>query len=242
MRLRTCIILILLTCGIAAHADATYEQMQVKAGRLFDQDDWIPAGALYNFMIHERPTVADNYGRAVVAAYAAGDTLAPMQYLSGALESHIPLDSVLTKVKTYAFGKSRAGLYERFMLNASDTYPWLARALEPYLLQYYTSRRNGQEMVHYANRLLQGLPGNPGFLSILAEGYMIDNKYDKAAQAWTDIINAHPDNFDALVNLASYYSLTDRPEQALTYFRRAKAIHATPYIESQIKALTKPEK
>lgn len=230
----------LLAASLTARADATYEQMEVKAGRLFDQDDWIPARALYNFMMHERPQVADNYGRAVLAAYASGDTASAMQYLSSALEAHVPLDSVLTKVRTYAFSKSRASVYGRFMLSASETYPWLARPMEPYLLQYYTSRRNGPEMIHYATKLLQGLPGNVGFLSVLAQGYMLDGQYEKAVQAWLDILTAHPDNFEALVNLAAYYAQTGRPDQALAYYRRAAAIRSTPYIEQQIKLLSSP--
>ncbi len=234
--------IIILICaagiGLSARAEATYEQLQVKADRLFDQDDWIPAGALYNYMIHERPKVSDNYGRAVVAAYAASDTVAPLQYLSLALQAHVPFDSVLTKVRTYAFEKSRASVYERFMLRASKMYPWLARPLEPYLLQYYASRRNAPQMIHYAQALLQGLPGNPEFLSVLAQGYMLDNQYDKAVQTWMEIINTHPDNFTALVDLATFYNQSSRPAEALPYFRRAEAVRPTPYIRQQIKSIT----
>lgn len=223
-----------------ARAEATYEQMQLKADRLFNQDDWIPAGALYNYMMHERPTVADNYGRAIIASYAAADSVTPMQYLSRALEAHVPLDSVLTKVKTYAFAKSRANLYEQFMLRASEVYPWLARPLEPYLLNYFTSRRNAPEMIRYATTLLQGLPQSAHFLSILAQGYMLNDQYDLAADTWIRIIDIHPDNFDALINLATYYQLTSRADEALPYFRRAYALHATPYVAEQILRLTTP--
>lgn len=222
---------------LSARSEVTYEQLQVKADRLFDQDDWIPAGALYNYMIHERPEVSDNYGRAVVSAYAASDTVAPLQYLSLALKAHVPLDSVLSKVRTYAFAKSRAYDYERFMLHASEEFPWLERPLQPYLLQYYTSRRNAPEMIRYSLALLQGLPDSLEFMSILAQGYMLENRYDKAVQTWLTIIDAHPRNFDALVNLATYYDLTGHPAEALQYFRRAESLSPTPYIRAQIEKI-----
>lgn len=239
---RFCIIILALCACFTASADATYEQVQVKAQRLFDQDDWIPAGALYTFMMHERPEVTDNYGRAVIAAYAASDTIRPMEILNAALSAHVPLDSVLAKVETYAMVKSRANLYQRFMLQASREYPWLERPIEPYLLRYFTSRRNGPEMIHYAQILLRGVPENVGFLSILADGYMLDDQYDKAVETWQSIIEFHPDNYQALINLATYYNQAGHLDQALPYFQRAAALRPTPYIEQEIRKIEQKAK
>jgi len=239
---RLCITLLVLCAYFSSRAEATYEQVQVKAQRLFDQNDWIPAGALYTFMMHERPEVTDNYGRAVVAAYAANDTLRPMDILTSALSAHIPLDSVLAKVETYAFAKSRANLYQRFMLQASRQFPWLERPIQPYLLRYFSSRRNGPQMIHYAQILLSGLPGDVGFLTTLADGYMIDSQYEKAVETWLTIIDSHPDDYPALINLATYYDQSGHPDKALPYFRRAAALRPTPYINQQIRKITKKEK
>ncbi len=235
---RLCIILLALSACFSLRAEATYEQVRVRAHYLFERNDWIPAGALYTFLMHERPEVTDNYGRAVVAAYAANDTLRPMDILTSALSAHIPLDSVLSKVETYAFAKSRAGLYERFMLQASRQFPWLERPVQPYLLRYFSSRRNGPQMIHYSRILLNGLPGDVGFLTTLADGYMIDNQYDKAVETWLAIIETHPDNYLALINLATFHDQSGRPDEALPYFRRAAALRPTPYIDGRISAIT----
>lgn len=232
---------LLLLCVLAipglAAAQADYEQMQVKADRLFSYDDWIPAGALYNYMLAERPTVADTYGRAIVCASAAGDSLRSMQLLAQAQEHHVPLESVLRNLESYAFAKSRAGIYEAFLHQASSHFPWLERPLQPYLLDYYTFRRNGPEMVRYARIMLAGMPTSPRYLQALAQGQMLMGHTQEAIEAWRQILAQHPADFDALVNLAACLALTGKPDEALATYRQAYAVRPTPYVAQRIAQL-----
>jgi len=235
---RELIILILsLVCGFVASAQSKYDNAKVKADRFFHYKEWGSAAAMCNLMISERPELSEPYGRGIVAYEMLGDSIRPMELLEKAMRYGVPLDSVLTRVQRQSYAVGRGSMYERFMLQAARENKWMERPLDAYLLRYYSSRRNGPQMVTYAQKMLKGAPRNIGFMLTLADGYMLIDRPDAACDAWHKILDIDPRCFDALLCLANIADIGDKSNEALAYFRRAYEVKATPYISSKIKAL-----
>ncbi len=231
------IVIIFLACASGAAAQSKYDNAKVKADRFFQYKEWGSAAAMCNLMISERPELAEPYGRGIVAYEMLGDSVRPMELLEKAMRYGVPLDSVLTDVQRQSYAVGRGMMYERFMLQAARENKWMERPLDAYLLRYYASRRNGPQMVAYAQKMLKGAPRNIGFMLTLADGYMLTGQTAAACDCWRRILDIDPRCFDALLCLANIADLEGRRRQALEYFRRADEVKSTPYISSKIKAL-----
>ena len=212
----------------------SFEKAGERASRFFANKEWASASAVYTYMLDLRPADASIYGRAIVSAAEMADTTATMQLLNRAMKAAVPLDSVLSAVQDVSFEVGNGNFYERFLLRAAHTYPWMSRPIDSYLLRYYTFRRNGPRMVEYAQKMLRGVPYDTTFLSILADGYMTDGDLTQAARTWERILVLDPDNYSALLCLANYHNLSGRPDLADPYFRRAAAIRPTPYVATRL--------
>lgn len=237
------IFLTLIAVALSASAmqgQGTFETTQAKANRFFEHQEWASAAAMYNFMLQEKPNDSDIYGRAIVSTEMLGDTLRSQELLTDAMKYGVPLDSILNKVRRYSFMQSKGDMYEQFMLSAIQHNPWLQRPIDSYLLRYYVFRRDGKQMIAYANKMLSGTPGNVPFMQDLAEGYMIDGQPLEAVNTWQQILVIDPKNYLAILNLANYYDINHQNNQALTYFRKAQEIKSTPYVDAAIRRLSHP--
>lgn len=227
-----------MAAGIAA-AQISYENTKAKADRFFVNGEWASAAAMFNFMLLENPKDADTYGRAIISTELLGDTLRSMQLLTDAMKYAVPLDSVLSKVRTYSYQQCNAEMYKNFMLDAVRHNPWMERPIDAYLLQYYTQRCDAPMMIAYADKMLAGTPGNINFLTIKAQGYMLNGETQKAVDVWNHILSLDPDNYDAILCLANYYDLSHDYAQALPYFEKARALRPTPYVDNAIRNIKK---
>ncbi len=231
-------ILAAIALALAAQAQVSYQNTEAKADRFFDHQEWASAAAMYNFMLQEQPKRADTYGRAIVATEMLGDTLRSMELLTDAMRYGVPLDSVLGLVRQYSFQQAHGDMYEQFLLDAVRHNPWLERPIDAKLLSYYAFRRNGVQMVEYADKMLRGTPDNISFLQDKAEGYMINNQPQAAVDTWQRILQLEPHNYIATLNLANYYDINGNREQALKYFRQARDMRPTPYVDQAIRRLS----
>ena len=76
-----------------------------------------------------------------------------------AMNYAVPLDTLLSDVRGVSLSTGSPDMYEQLLLKARDTYPYLARAFNIRLADYYQFRTNGPMMVEYARRLLTTTPG-----------------------------------------------------------------------------------
>lgn len=224
----------------AAWGVNSYPQLQEKAQRAFDHAEWASAAALLDLMLEEKPDVADTYGQAIVTNAMRDNTAEEMRLMQKALDNHIPFDSVFSRVGQWSFHLGKTHLLERFLKDTRDHYPWMQRTINGYLLKYYTFRRNGQEIVIYSNIMLSGSPGNIGFLTSLADGYMLLGMENNGVETYRSILEADPENLNALLSLGNL--LAARPDResrvkAVGYLERAYARKPTPYVEAKIKEL-----
>lgn len=226
-------------CATCCMAQNTYETTKAKADRFFTYREWASAAATYNFLLKEKPDVPGTYGRAIVAYEMLGDSIRSMELLDQAMNNGVPLDSVLINVRDRSFQIGQGHLYEHFMLSAASTHSWLERPLDAYLLKYYAFRRNGPQMVAYADKMLRGTPRSVPFLLTLADGYMLNNQYAEAIDTWKQIIEIQPDNYTAILNLANLYDMKAQYATALEYFRKAADIRRTPYVDNAISRLSR---
>ena len=157
MKLKFFIITIALAAATAAAAD--YGLTARRADRNFAFGEWAQAGALYELMLDERPDSAGVYSRAIVAASMLGDSARCASLLERAMAHSVALDSVVEGVRAAAYGAGHASVYADFLHLARTRMPWLARAMDARLLDYYDSRSDGPEIVRLAEAMLAGLPG-----------------------------------------------------------------------------------
>jgi hypothetical protein len=229
----------------AAEADsAAYLALATKAERMFHYREWQSAAALYGMMIERRPHLADSYGHAIVAAGMTGDTLQQISLSRYAFSSHVPFDSLFQAVERVSFSIGQTSLYERYLIIVRSHQPWFARAIDAYLLRYYTFRRDAPGMIAYSLRMLDHVPYNLQFLYSLAQGYLFDGQADRAIETYLKIVSIDPTSTDALLYLANYYydrrgAAPANADKALAYFRQAQSRKPTPYIDSRIAELTK---
>ena len=219
--------------------DATgYATTAAKAERFFANAEWPSACAMYILMLEERPECPTTYSAAVVANTMAGDTVQALALVPRAMSHGIAVDSLLSGVRSRSFSIGRGDIYEHFLLDIKSHYPWLARVADNCLMQYYAFRQNGPMLIRYARLMLDGMPENRRFKRMLARGLMLDGRTTEAVATWTDIIGAHPDDYDTLLDLGNYYDATGDANRAVHYLTRAEDIRPTPYVARRINDIT----
>lgn len=242
MQLR--VILVALLVGIVAEMrSADYEVLRSRSERFFGQQEWASASAMYDLMIEQQPKVVDTYCHAIVSAGMQSDTLSQIRLMRQSIKAHIAFDSIFKGVKRLSFQVKEGTLYEQFLNVIKRAEPWLTRSADRYLLDYYVFRNDAQKMIDYSKRMLSGLPNDEGFLSILAQGYMLNGQYAESVDTYRRILEISPNNYDALLRLGLYYdSVANESDaarkEALKFLQRACKIKATPFINAKIARLS----
>lgn len=209
-----------------------------RAARAYEAREWASAQALYQLVYDAKPDSALAYGRTIVASMMRGDSAVVPTTVERALTAQIPLDTVLRAVETASFSIGSGNVYPRVLHILSSSLPYLRRPLNSRLLEYYSFRCDGPQMIHYANILLQGLPDDATYLNALAWGYFYSGNIAMARHTLQRLVAAHPDNVRALLTLAETLAESD-PDTALTLLTRAYGIHPTPYLRAKIDTLSK---
>lgn len=235
---RTISLVLSVAAALCASAQNSFQAASAKAQRFFDNHEWANASALYTMLIHEQPSSRDLYGKAIVVSSILNDTVRCQQLLRQALSYNVPLDSVMADVKMYSFEARQPHLYENFLKRTARDNEWMKRAINAQLLKYYTFRSDAPEMEKYALLMLKGAPNNPSFLLTLAQSYMLQGRGPQAVEIWQNIIASHPDNYDAIINLANYHALTGNPDAAIPLYTKAYDLRPTPYVQATIERLT----
>lgn len=236
--MRKILIIAALTAAAAIAAQgAPQVSTLTRADRAFAGGEWASAAALYELVLSQQPDTADVYARTIIASEMAGDTLAASGLVERAMSHGIGFTSLLGSVKQIGYSIGQGDSYGALLNRLRTQMPWMGRPLDNELLRYYTFRNDGPNMVKYARIMLQGLPESREYLSLLARGYVCDDRLAEAAEVWRQIVNLYPDDFEALVALANYYAAAGDRTEALKYFTAAREVKSTPYIEEQIKAL-----
>lgn len=236
--------LLLALAALTAYS-VDYAVAERRAARFFECGEWASASAMYTLMLDERPEVSDTYSHAIVSAAKQADTAEQMRLLEQAMHHSIAFDSVMGGVRSVALSSGNIDTYEHFLLTARCSYPWLARAIDRFLLQYYTFRSNGPQMVYYSTLLLKGLPDNTDFLSTLASGYLLQDSVNRAMEVYEHILSVNPDDYDALLTLGNQAVLqlpdaTGEQRQQLRtkareWLQHAYSLRPTPYVASILK-------
>lgn len=226
---------LMLTVEVAGAND--HRLTAAKAERFFSNGEWASAAAMYTLLIAETDADASVFAHAIVAAEMMGDISGETRLLNDALQKAMVFDSVMTRVHAISLSAGCLEAYERFLLNAQESFPWLARAIDRYLLQYYAFRHNGEMMIRYSELLLKGLPDDVGFLTTLARGYLYANDITGATGVYRHILEIAPDNCEALTELGLHAYMRGQKAEAGEYLRRVYALRPTPYIASVLKNL-----
>ncbi len=230
---KLCICIALAATAAAAAADLGLTC--VRAERAFRYGEWAQAAALTELALDERPDSARLYARAIVAEGMLADTVRSAALLERAMAHGVALDSVVDAVRADAFGIGEAHIYDSFLLRARRQMPWLARAIDARLLDYYAMRGDGERVVELATAMLTGLPESTRYLDLLARGYDMQGLDAEADATRRRLLDVDPDNLDALRALGCSLMRQGRRDDALPLLRRAQAIHPTPYIDNMLR-------
>lgn len=217
-----------------------------KAQSFYADGEWASASAMIELLLEEHPSNAALYGRGIVAAEMQGDSNAPLQLIERAIDNHVSFDSVFSRVRSESFQLGKTNLYENFLLSVKSHIPWLSRSVDSYLLDYYSFRRDGENMIVYSKIMLGGLPESVPFLSTLAQGYLLTGKTAEGMDVYEEILRLDPRNYDALLYLGNYFftlSEADPADSSLNlkakdFLTRAAQIQNTPFVDRMIAELT----
>lgn len=239
------LILTAVTVFTLSASPADYKSLAVKADRFFAQKEWASASAMFELMLDSRPGTPGVYGRAIVAAAMAGDTVAEMELVNRSIVNYVPFDSTFAAVRSASFELGRTRLYEDFLLRVRESEPWLARTVDAYLMKYYAFRRNPAMMVAYSEEMLRGMPDDRGFMSTLAQGLMLEGRSAEAMKVYQRMLEIDPADYDALLEIGNYnYMLwaADRSDaaarqRALETLSKALSLRPTPYVVSALSTL-----
>lgn len=226
---------LLVACG-SIHA-ADYETTARKAQRFFDDREWASAHALYGLMLDQRHDADSVYVRAIVASSMMHRDQQASALLSDAMNAGVSFSRLMAGVKDVSFAIGEPAVYEGFLELSQRDCPWLARAIDDELLNYYLFRNDGQHIIVYARKMLAGLPDSVRYLSALGKGYACIGDFKNAVATWLKIIEISPDDYDTLLKLGNYFNLIDEHSDALIYLSRAEAIRPTPYVARLIESL-----
>lgn len=204
--------------------------LDAKATRFAQFGEWASTSAMLTLMLDMRPDSTPLYARAIIAEGMQQRPGSQQQLLHDALEHGIPIDSLLAGVRTRSITLGRADLYETFLTDIPQSFPWLRRSIDAYLLQYYIFRRDPQGIITYSQIMLQGLPDSQEFLLDLASGYVQAGQFHEAIDTYKHILTLNPDNLTALLNIGNYLILINQPQQARPYLDRANTLAPTPYL------------
>lgn len=224
---------VLFVLPLAAQGQTTtssYERNARKAENFFAAREWLNATAMYTLMLHEDPRQSDVYAHAMVAHYMAADTTRAVTLVQTAMNYAVPLDSLLSDLREVSLSTGSSDMYENLLLRVREAYPYLARAFNIRLADYYQFRSNGPMMVEYARKLLATSPDNIRYRRMLAEGYLLQGDNAAATREWTSILAQHPDDLATLLDLGSLYWVTGRRSEALPLLTRAYSLKPTPYL------------
>jgi tetratricopeptide (TPR) repeat protein len=235
---RLAIYLLIALAVVTARAASDYANTLERAQRSFDNKEWANAAALYGLLLTERPTVESNYGRAIVAYSMLSDSIGCVDIFERAMAHGVSADSLFNTVRTSSFTIGKGEIYADFLNLCRRDAPWIARAVDNKLLQWYLYRADGEMIIKYADTMLSGLPDSVEYLSDLAYGYSLEGQHDKAVETWQRILAIQPDNIDALLNLGNYYALIGNRSEALKYLNQAQAISPTPYLTAEIQKMS----
>lgn len=201
-----------------------------RAERAFGFGEWAQAGALYELMLAERPDSAGLYARAIVAASLQPDTLRAVELLERAMAHGVALDSVTSGVRTAAMTCGHTSVYADFLKRTRRLMPYMARAIDARLLDYYEFRNDGPQTVRLAEDMLRGLPDSVRYLSALARGQMLCGDARGAESTWRRIIALEPDNTEALRSLGVMLHTEGRVDEARPLLEHVQAISPSPFI------------
>ncbi|MDO4319903.1 MAG: hypothetical protein Q4C34_04940 [Bacteroidales bacterium] len=208
-----------------------------RATRAYDSREWSSAAALYELMLDMRPDSSDIYARAIVANIQVPDTAATVDLMERAMSHGLGLADVLTEVRTQSFAIGRGDSYGDYLLQLRAAMPWMSRALDHELLEYYTFRNDGPMTVRYARIMLAGLPESAEYRAVLARGYLLSGDDRQAVATWQAMLQTDHDDYTALLNLGNYHAVMGDNTEAAEYLRRAQRLHPTPYVEATLRRL-----
>lgn len=215
---------------ILCFAQSNYEQLTARADRSFKWEEWSSAAAMYELMLKERPDSLSSYAHAITANQMAGDTVATVDLMERAMSHGIGLSELLNAVRTTVFSIGQGDRYGVYLLVLRDSIPWMRRALDNELLNYYTFRNDGPMMIKYAGIMLDGLPDSVEYLSLLARGQLLSGDDTAAADTWQKILHINPDDYSTLVMLGNYFILKGNETEGKALLSKAEAIRPAPYI------------
>lgn len=208
--------------------------VRLRADRYFSQNEWPSASAFYTLLLEQDKECTDIFGKAIVSSLMIPDTAAVLRFTNDAIDRHVPFKSLFGTVKSESFSIGLENAYENYLILVKDNYAWMTRTIDNSLMEYYTFRKDGKNMIKYAGIMLEGLPENVNFLSTLAQGYLLDGQTEKAVETYAKILNIEPSNYDALLYLGNYYWNINDKAKAKVYFSKAYELRPTPFVKKKL--------
>lgn len=223
---------------VNAQVKSDYNTLAVKAQRFYDFGDWKSALAMYELILMQRPDDTRSYASACISAGMAADSLRQISLMERAEKNAIPIDTLLSAVRSQAIYLSEPNVYIDFLNRVRRAQPWTSRMIDVRLLDFYIFRADNDMVIVTASKLLASTPDNINFLAALANAYSEKGDYTKSMDCYKKILSVDSKNIHALLSLGNYYASCSNNEEALKYLKEAYRIAPTPYLESTVRSLS----
>lgn len=221
----------------ASGTDKEYDNLMLKAQRFAEWKEWRSSAAMYQLAAQRQPTATAAYAPALIIYGMLGETEEVTELLTTALKAGIPPDSLFNAARKASIAISHLNQYEQFLLTARRCAPYLTRAINDRLLDYYSFRNDGPKMTEYAELMLPSdsldskhIP----YLTTLAMGFIDMGRTQEAMFYFKEILRSDSDNLTALLYIGNYYAQTGDMQQAMPYLTRARKIRPSLYLNSLI--------
>ncbi|MDE6277591.1 MAG: hypothetical protein K2M06_05735 [Muribaculaceae bacterium] len=237
-------ILSLLLCLLCAAASATAatpkdDALLEKAARAYSNREWASATALYGVFCDRSPGHPEAYARRVVASEIISDTISSVDAIEEALNAEVEPAAFFDLIRSEAFAAARPMLVPQVLMRAKARMPWMGRPIDAALLRFYSFRNDAEATQKYAESLLNGLPDDTEYLSMLAGSLLAQGKDREAVEIYERILQKDPQNFDALIILGNYSIDEGQTDKGLQYLRKALQIKPTPALRKSIESISK---
>lgn len=198
-------IILLLAVSISAWA-TTYERHTMRMNDHFIHAEWEEVLIETEQMVKLKPSDADPYSAALIAAQFLDDVSTENRYLRLSQQNRIHIDTVMVHVYNRTRTIKNAQIYEQLLLNLKANHKWMSKVFNIYLLDFYNFARKTHETIAIANELLQLTPDNTRILRIKANALFYQGNIDDAVVVHERLLSLEPNSYESLTFLGVYYT------------------------------------
>ncbi len=207
MKKGTCLLYLLLTLSTTLLAQSS-ELEQRKAQTYFDNQEWGMANTIYNSLLQEQPQEGSYYPYAIVSLAQAESKAKMIDYIEKAQTNGIEMKTLLEDTRKLARRTGNIAIYLRMLNELKKEQPWFANFVDRLLLKHYLFQKEYEAANTLVQSLIERFPTSLEVKKAQAEVLLQSGDTYRAIDVYSEILDEHEYDLDALLYLGGHYLLT----------------------------------